>query len=80
VRSTTSPPEPAQDAKTPENHDNCGSNSASSGGHRAAKDFDADDPNQQGEPVSELTTVFGVSRSTVFRTLKVLRLKDPVSV
>src|SRR5246500_5321951 len=33
---------------------------------------------QQGEPVSELTTLFGVSRSTVFRTLKVLRLKDPV--
>ena len=27
---------------------------------------------RQGEPVSELTTMFGISRSTVFRTLKVL--------
>jgi DNA invertase Pin-like site-specific DNA recombinase len=34
---------------------------------------------QQGEPVRELMTLFGVSRSTVFRTLKVLRLQDPVS-
>ena len=33
---------------------------------------------QQGEPVSELTTLFGVSRSTLFRTLKMLRLQDPV--
>ena len=33
---------------------------------------------QQGEPVSELTTMFGISRSTLFRTLKVLRLNDPV--
>jgi DNA invertase Pin-like site-specific DNA recombinase len=32
---------------------------------------------QQGEPVSELTTLFGVSRSTLFRTLKILRLQDP---
>ncbi len=31
---------------------------------------------QQGEPVSELTTLFGVSRSTVFRTLKVLRMQN----
>src|SRR6478672_4060725 len=28
---------------------------------------------QQGEPVSELTTLFGISRSTLFRTLKVLK-------
>jgi DNA invertase Pin-like site-specific DNA recombinase len=27
---------------------------------------------RQGEPVSELTTMFGISRSTLFRTLKVL--------
>jgi DNA invertase Pin-like site-specific DNA recombinase len=33
---------------------------------------------QQGEPVSELTTLFGVSRSTLFRTLNILRLQDPV--
>ena len=34
---------------------------------------------QQGEPVSELqTTLFGVSRSTVFRTLKLLRQQEPV--
>ena len=31
---------------------------------------------QQGEPVSELMTLFGVSRSTVFRTLKVLRMQN----
>ena len=28
---------------------------------------------QQGEPVSELTCMFGISRSTLFRTLKVLK-------
>jgi DNA invertase Pin-like site-specific DNA recombinase len=28
---------------------------------------------QHGEPVSELTTMFGISRSTLFRTLKVLK-------
>ncbi|WP_176234865.1 recombinase family protein [Mycobacterium simiae] len=28
---------------------------------------------QQGEPVSELTAMFGVSRSTLFRTLKILK-------
>src|SRR5262249_5377815 len=28
---------------------------------------------QQGEPVSELTTMFGISRSTLFRTLRVLK-------
>lgn len=28
---------------------------------------------QHGEPVSELTTLFGISRSTLFRTLKVLK-------
>jgi DNA invertase Pin-like site-specific DNA recombinase len=33
---------------------------------------------QQGEPVSELTTMFGISRSTLFRTLKVLK-QEPVS-
>jgi DNA invertase Pin-like site-specific DNA recombinase len=33
---------------------------------------------QQGEPVSELTTLFGISRSTLFRTLKVLK-QQPVS-
>ena len=34
---------------------------------------------QHGEPVSELTAMFGVSRSTLFRTLKVLRQQEPVS-
>src|SRR5580693_8337563 len=34
---------------------------------------------QQGEPVSELTTMFGISRSTLFRTLKVLKKQEPVS-
>jgi len=34
---------------------------------------------QQGEPVSELTAMFGVSRSTLFRTLKVLKLEESVS-
>jgi DNA invertase Pin-like site-specific DNA recombinase len=34
---------------------------------------------QQGEPVSELTTMFGISRSTLFRTLKVLRKQEPLS-
>ncbi len=34
---------------------------------------------QQGEPVSELTSMFGISRSTLFRTLKVLKKREPVS-
>jgi DNA invertase Pin-like site-specific DNA recombinase len=34
---------------------------------------------QQGEPVSELTAMFGISRSTLFRTLKVLKKQVPVS-
>jgi DNA invertase Pin-like site-specific DNA recombinase len=34
---------------------------------------------QQGEPVSELTSMFGISRSTLFRTLKVLNNQEPVS-
>ena len=34
---------------------------------------------QQGEPVSELTSMFGISRSTLFRTLKVLKQQEPVS-
>jgi DNA invertase Pin-like site-specific DNA recombinase len=34
---------------------------------------------QHGEPVSELTTLFGISRSTLFRTLKVLKQQQPVS-
>jgi len=34
---------------------------------------------QQGEPVSELTAMFGISRSTLFRTLKVLKKQEPVS-
>ena len=34
---------------------------------------------EQGEPVSELTSMFGISRSTLFRTLKVLKKQDPVS-
>jgi DNA invertase Pin-like site-specific DNA recombinase len=33
---------------------------------------------QQGEPVGELTTMFGISRSTLFRTLKVIKQQDPV--
>jgi DNA invertase Pin-like site-specific DNA recombinase len=33
----------------------------------------------QGEPVSELTSMFGTSRSTLFRTLKVLKKQEPVS-
>ena len=32
---------------------------------------------QQGEPVSELTSMFGISRSTLFRTLKVLKKPEP---
>ena len=35
---------------------------------------------RQGEPVSELTTMFGISRSTLFRTLRVLKKQEPVSV
>jgi len=31
---------------------------------------------QQGEPVSELTTIFGISRSTLFRTLKLLKQQE----
>ena len=34
---------------------------------------------QQGEPVSELTSIFGISRSTFFRTLKVLKKREPMS-
>jgi DNA invertase Pin-like site-specific DNA recombinase len=34
---------------------------------------------QQGEPVSELTTLFGISRSTLFRTLKVVKQQEPLS-
>ena len=34
---------------------------------------------QQGEPVSELISMFAVSRSTVFRTLKVLKKQESVS-
>jgi len=33
---------------------------------------------QQGEPVCELTSMFGISRSTVFRTLKVLKKQESV--
>src|SRR6201997_789525 len=35
---------------------------------------------RQGEPVSELITIFGISRSTLFRTLKVLKQHEPLSV
>ena len=31
---------------------------------------------QQGEPVSELTSMFGISRSTLFRTIKVLEVRE----
>jgi DNA invertase Pin-like site-specific DNA recombinase len=34
---------------------------------------------EQGEPVSELTSMFGISRSTLFRTLKVLKKRESVS-
>ncbi len=34
---------------------------------------------QQREPVSELTSMFGISRSTLFRTLKTLKLREPAS-
>jgi len=34
---------------------------------------------QQGEPVTELTSMFGISRSTLFRTLKVLKGQEPLS-
>ena len=33
---------------------------------------------QQGEPVSELASMFGISRSTLFRTLKILKEQEPV--
>jgi Helix-turn-helix domain of resolvase len=32
---------------------------------------------RQGEPVGELITIFGISRSTMFRTLKVLTQREP---
>ena len=35
---------------------------------------------RQGEPVSELITIFGISRSTLFRTLKVLKQREPLPV
>jgi DNA invertase Pin-like site-specific DNA recombinase len=34
---------------------------------------------RQGEPVSELTTMFGISRSTLFRTLRVLKKRELMS-
>jgi DNA invertase Pin-like site-specific DNA recombinase len=34
---------------------------------------------QQGEPVGELTSMFGISRSTLFRTLKILKEQQPMS-
>ncbi|MGD1280211.1 helix-turn-helix domain-containing protein [Mycobacterium seoulense] len=34
---------------------------------------------QQGEPVSELTIMFGISRSMLFRTLKALKKQEPLS-
>jgi DNA invertase Pin-like site-specific DNA recombinase len=34
---------------------------------------------RQGEPVSELTTMFGISRSTLFRTLRVLKKQELMS-
>ena len=34
---------------------------------------------QQGEPVGELISMFGISRSTFFRTLKILKEQQPVS-
>ena len=34
---------------------------------------------REGEPVSELTTMFGISRSTLFRTLRVLKKQEPLS-
>jgi DNA invertase Pin-like site-specific DNA recombinase len=34
---------------------------------------------QQGEPVSELVSMFGISRSTFFQTLKVLKEQQPAS-
>jgi DNA invertase Pin-like site-specific DNA recombinase len=35
---------------------------------------------EQGEPVSELTSMFGISRSTLFRTLKVWKRRESASV
>jgi DNA invertase Pin-like site-specific DNA recombinase len=35
---------------------------------------------QQGDPVSELASMFGISRSTLFRTLKALKLRESASV
>jgi DNA invertase Pin-like site-specific DNA recombinase len=34
---------------------------------------------QQGEPVSELASMFGISRSTFFRTLKLLKEQQPLA-
>jgi DNA invertase Pin-like site-specific DNA recombinase len=34
---------------------------------------------EQGEPVSELISMFGISRSTFFRTLKILKMQDPLA-
>jgi DNA invertase Pin-like site-specific DNA recombinase len=34
---------------------------------------------QQGEPVSELTSMFGISRSTCFRTLKLLKVQESLA-
>jgi DNA invertase Pin-like site-specific DNA recombinase len=34
---------------------------------------------QQGEPVGELASMFGISRSTLFRTLKILKEQQPMS-
>ena len=34
---------------------------------------------QQGEPVSELTSMFGISRGTLFGTLKVLKKQESLS-
>ena len=33
---------------------------------------------QQGEPVSELASMFGISRSTLFRTLRLLKKREPM--
>jgi DNA invertase Pin-like site-specific DNA recombinase len=33
---------------------------------------------QQGDPVSELISMFGISRSTLFRTLKLLKVQEPL--
>jgi DNA invertase Pin-like site-specific DNA recombinase len=33
---------------------------------------------QQGEPVSELISIFGISRSTLFRTLRLMKQREPM--